>query len=175
VKINLLPPKMRRMAGRANRLRYAVVIGLVIVLMPVYFTYRLGVTVERLAQNELTLKNRVGLLTPFDALLTERAELEKRVAELKQAGGERIHFVPTIHLDELLRLLPPSTFLSSIALDKGSLRFNGVVGSLTEAATLLKLIQTSPLYDSPLLSQLSSEPRGYRFEISATLLGGERK
>ncbi|MBT9153079.1 MAG: hypothetical protein DDT35_01306 [Firmicutes bacterium] len=174
MKINLLPVSMRRGGGKGQRLFFLIAAGVLLMLVPMYLTYSLYLEVSRQAVSEEALRGRLIGLPPLDALQAERDNLKRQIATLEEARAMAAPFAPTKHLAELLRLLPPRTALTSLRMEAEQLHFSGTVGSLSEASMLLQLLQTSTLYQDPVITSLSAEQRGYRFAASVKLVGGGR-
>jgi len=172
MKVNLLPQELRRRAGVSPWLRYLGGFIIFLVLVPMLYTIWLYLDVARLSRAEAVLATRLEELRPLDALLTERNALAQEVQVLRQAVGEREHFIPSIYLAELLKLLPAQTVMGNLSLNKDVLSFSGTVGSYTEAAYLLVLFESSQLFANPVLSGLTAAEAGYSFSFTVELAEG---
>ncbi|MBS4053181.1 MAG: PilN domain-containing protein [Thermaerobacter sp.] len=173
MKVNLLPLEMRRRSDLSPYQRYLGGFVAALVLLPMLYTLMVYLDTNRLSREEAALEARLEVLRPLEGLLAERNTLAQEVQVLRQAMAAREKFAPSIYLEEMLKLLPPQTILADLALDRETLRFSGTLGSYTEAAYLLVLFESSPLFTNPVLSHLTADEAGFAYDFTVELAGGE--
>jgi Tfp pilus assembly protein PilN len=162
---NLLPPEHRRSSSRAIFVPTAVLAALVLIAglaLAAYAKYSERQYLARLNAEIARLEPRAQRAAALDR---ETARIRARSQLLDQYRGRTRRDLDA--LNELTRLIEPPAWTSSIELTADSAR---ITGEAPQAAPLLKILDSSPLFKNSTIDmdQRSPSGAGEAFQIHAT-------
>lgn len=165
IRINLLPHREEKRTAR--RQQFYALLGLVAVLAGLIWFAGYGVINGYIGTQDgknSFLKQQIGLLDKdieeikrlkeqTDALLSR-----KRVIESLQANRTE-----TVHLfNELAKLLPEGLYLKAIKQTGNKVNLTGYAQSNSRVSTMMRNLESSPLFESPDLVEIQSAVVGNR-------------
>lgn len=160
---NVLPPEHRRASSRAFFLPTVVLAGVLLLAataLLVYSNYADGQYLRRLDAEMAKLEPQARRAAALDRAINDahaRTLLLDQFRTLTRADLEA--------LNELTKLLAPPVWTSSINLTRDSVR---IVGEAPQAAPLLKLLDSSPLFQNSEFQQVSRSGTVESFQIRAS-------
>ncbi|KFZ36211.1 fimbrial protein [Shewanella mangrovi] len=177
--INLLP--WREEAREKKKRDYLGILGLVFVgaAFIVYLTISfIGLMTEDQRERNAYLQNEIQQLDRQIAEITKikqrKADIEKRteiILNLQQARN-----LPTHILDELVKVIPPGVYLSSVEKKGSIIWIEGRSESNNNVANMMRKIKASEWLQDPSMQSIVSQQEDIRelqrFRLKVTVKGG---
>ncbi len=114
-----------------------------------------------------TITSLDGEIAEIRELQRQKSELTERMAVIQDLQGRRPVIVRLF--DELVRTMPDGVYYESISRIENQIKFQGLAESNNRVSALLRSLDDSEWFESPVLQQISSNqsgPEGNRFELT---------
>lgn len=173
LRLNLLPWRERRRLAAVRRLQAGLIGAMLLALCGVLVLDQLGR--QRLQLQALAHARTQAALLALDQRLSRVAALEQAQAALHEeravlAGLRAGEGNVPAFFEQLEQVLPEGLYLTGLALKGSAIQLQGLAGSASLVAQLMRGLQAAPSLQEVDLQQLRGESRGEAFRLSARLL-----
>lgn len=158
-KINLLPWRQELRKQRQQEF-IAVLMGVVMVAVAIVLFGHMALSKQVSDQEERNqyIQAEIGKLDgqiqEIDILQKRREELLSRMKVIQDLQGRRPVIVRIF--DELVRVIPEGVYFSSLQRSGDTFNISGVAESANQVSTLMRNLDASPWFRSPLLSVVAA-------------------
>lgn len=158
-KINLLPWRQELRKQRQQEF-IAVLMGVVMVAVAIVLFGHMALSKQVSDQEERNqyIQSEIGKLDgqikEIDILQNRREELLSRMKVIQDLQGRRPVIVRIF--DELVRVIPEGVYFNSLQRSGDTFNISGVAESANQVSTLMRNIDASPWFRSPLLSVVAT-------------------
>lgn len=158
-KINLLPWRQELRKQRQQEF-IAVLLGVVAVAVAIVLFGHMALSSQVSDQEERNqfiqseINKLDGQIKEIDILQKRREELLSRMKVIQDLQGRRPVIVRIF--DELVRVIPEGVYVTSLQRSGDTFRLSGVAESATQVSTLMRNLDASPWFRSPLLSVVAA-------------------
>lgn len=171
IRINLLPHREQARQARLRRFVVLAVASVVAGLAVVGVGYTaLSAQIATQAERNQFLKDEITKLdkqiAEIDTLKKERQQLldRKRVVErLQMRRGEVVQA-----LDQLIRQTPEGVYYTSVKQSEDVITLEGLAQSSARVSTLMRSLNDSPMFESPVLVQIKAATGGGKVQDQMT-------
>lgn len=158
--INLLPwrqelRKQRQQEFIAILIAVAIVAIALVLFSHMALSKQVGDQEERNQYIKSEISKLDGQITEIDALQKRRDELLSRMKIIQDLQGRRPVIVRVF--DELVRVVPDGVFLTSLERAGDTFTMSGVAESANQVSNLMRNLDASPWFKSPVLSTVAAE------------------
>lgn len=159
--INLLPWRQELRKQRQQEfVAILMAVGIVAVALVLFSHMALSKQVGDQEERNQYIKSEISKLDSqikeIDALQKRRDELLLRMKVIQDLQGRRPVIVRVF--DELVRVIPEGVFLTSLERTGDSFKMSGVAESANQVSNLMRNLDASPWFKSPVLSTVAAEP-----------------
>lgn len=159
--INLLPwrqelRKQRQQEFVAILVAVAIVAVAIVLFSHMALSKQVGDQEERNQYIKSEIGKLDGQIKEIDALQKRRDELLSRMKVIQDLQGRRPVIVRVF--DELVRVIPEGVFLTSLYRTGDAFSMSGVAESANQVSNLMRNLDSSPWFKSPVLSTVAAEP-----------------
>ena len=158
--INLLPWRQELRKQRQQEfVAILMAVGIVAVALVLFSHMALSKQVGDQEERNQYIKSEIskldGQIKEIDALQKRRDELLLRMKVIQDLQGRRPVIVRVF--DELVRVIPEGVFLTSLERTGDSFKMSGVAESANQVSNLMRNLDASPWFKSPVLSTVAAE------------------